>query len=85
MMTRQEIVNCMKALDIAIPETTSAKLTDRQLELVYFGFANAALKVDHIDDEDFAHSILADYFGMLACPYCHIKLNPESEPEGIEA
>ncbi len=84
-MSRTEIMGWMKALDINLPEVTTAKLTDKQLEGVYFGFANSVVKVDHLDDPDFTHVYMADYFGMLACPYCHIKLNFESKPEGIEA
>ena len=88
MLSKAEMLKNMQAFDIDAEQLAKEKISDEQFMRVYFAIMPAQLKVIHLDEPAEAHAMMADYFEMLACPFCRAHMfptPPDAREEGVEA
>ena len=79
MMSRQNVLNNLRALDVNLDELCKIGVTDSQLYQIYLGLARCINNTDHLDDPVYSHAWQRDFYGMQACYFCHVRLNGETE------
>lgn len=76
---RAEILERLRKIGADVKETTTASLTDAQLEQVATAMERVKCQFIHMQDKAEAHRIIADTYRMEACPFCRKRLFPLME------